>query len=692
MKLSTLTEISSASDMIDTFGGYNHNIKIADGEFYDMQNMSSSNYPAISPRERRGRCLTVQDFDTTASVSRPDLYYVSFDDAVFLSRINFVPGTYQFVYEASGWTSDSQPIKIDTFGIGCYTIPTGEAPAVGTVITVTAVVKEFVSSEAYKSLTAKDSLCYIYGNELYINGKKVDGLYIEDEHPKLVSMGAYLIVMPGGIYINTKDFSDCGKIDAEYKSESTVTYSMCMMDGTSYGEPTISDDAPAKPKNGDIWIDTSSTPHVLRQYTSYTDKWVQVATTYIKIACTGIGASFEQYDGVKISGIDTSITQLAELEGKSSAIWEVHHDEDNPENDYIVVIGILDKVTTQTKQLKIERKMPKLDFVIESNNRLWGCRYGQQNGSRTIVNEIYASKLGDFKNWNCFMGISTDSYVANCGTDGEWTGAASYLGYPIFFKENFMHKVYGNYPANYQVQTTECRGVQKGCGGSLAIVNETLLYKSRNGICAYDGSLPREISASLGDIHYTGVDENMNISNGLFNGASAGAHLNKYYISMKSEIDSQWYLFVYDTSLGLWHKEDKLRAHDFCSVGGELYAIDYSDDTKIISLLGSGVKDQSPVSWMVESGILGSSSPYKKYISKLNIRISLDVGTRVNFYIQYDSCGEWKHVSTVNGTGVRSFTVPIRPKRCDHFRIRIQGIGDAKILSISKTIESGSDR
>ena len=74
-----------------------------------------------------------------------------------------------------------------------------------------------------------------------------------------------------------------------------------------------------------------------------------------------------------------------------------------------------------------------MDFVIESGNRLWGCRYGKALNGET-VNEIYASKLGDFRNWYCFAGISTDSYTASVGTDGAFTGAVTYMGRPIFFK------------------------------------------------------------------------------------------------------------------------------------------------------------------------------------------------------------------------------------------------------------------
>jgi hypothetical protein len=273
------------------------------------------------------------------------------------------------------------------------------------------------------------------------------------------------------------------------------------------------------------------------------------------------------------------------------------------------------------------------------------------------------------------MGLSTDSYTASCGTDGQWTGAITHLGYPLFFKENFVHKVYGNYPANFQIQTTACRGVQKGCGKSLAIVNEMLFYKTRGGICAYDGSLPAEISSALGEISYSD--------------AVGGGHNNKYYISMKSSENGNFVLFVYDTSKGMWHKEDEIKVEDFCSCDGELYAI---TNGQIKTLLGSGKKDSEEVNWMAESGIIGTALPDKKYISNIIVRMSLKVGTRVMFSIQYDSCGEWETVYTAKGVNLSSFSIPIKPKRCDHFRLRIEGVGDARILSITKTIEQGSDR
>lgn len=604
MKYSTLNESYSSRELVENFGGYNHNLRIAENEFYDMTNLSPDYLPALSPRKRRG--------------------------------------------------------------VHAY-------PSQGT--------------HYPNGLIAKDTLCYVDGTTLYIDDYPVAGLTLTNGPKQLISMGAYIIIMPDRKYVNTKDLTDKGDIDATWESSGTVTYELCRVDGSEYEEVTASSTEPSNPTHMMLWIDTSQTPHVLKQYSETTSMWVSIPSTYIKIKAQGIASAFSQYDGVKISGIDPELEQLKDLEGQVSALWDAYHDEEHSgADDYIVVIGILDSVSTQENTLTLERKMPNLDFIIESENRLWGCRYGTSlDGS--VVNEIYACKLGDFKNWNVFMGLSSDSYVASCGTDGQFTGAIAHLGYPLFFKEDCVHKVYGNFPSNFQIQTTACRGVQKGAGNSLAIVNERLYYKSRAGVCVYDGSLPAEISSAFGDDHFTGLDSNN--TDELRNGAVAGSNRNRYYISMKSDLDNNWHLFLYDAATGLWYREDNTRADAFCSCRGDLYFIDH--DTKKIMIADKGSAESETLTWSAETGVLGMGIPDKEYVSRLLIRMTLAIGTTVNFYMEYDSSGTWEPAGQITGTSMRSFVLPIRPKRCDHFRMKITGSGDAKIHSIVKTIEQGSD-
>lgn len=594
MKYPTLTQQETSRNMVDAFRGYNHNLRIGDGEFFDMKNMTSDHYPVLSPRGNRG------------------------------------------VYA-----------KLDN--------PQG--------------------------LIAKDTLCYVDGTEFVMDEYRIEmGLSTKPEDcPKtLVSMGAYVIILPDKKYINTKDITDYGNIEAEVHTSSPVSFTLCRVDGTEYAAQAQADE-PVAPEHMALWIDTSTTPHTLKQWSETSGMWVTIATTYVKIQSPGIGVDFEKYDGISISGLSGSAltdnvtgeviedtSELAALDG-AAVIWD-------KADDYIVIVGMLDVTRTIRDSITVSRQMPKMDFVVESENRLWGCRYGVANNG-DVVNEIYASKLGDFKNWNCFMSLSTDSYAASVGTDGQFTGAITHLGYPLFFKENCVHKVYGNYPANFQIQTTACRGVQIGSERSLAIVNEILYYKAKHAVCAYDGSLPVEISTAMGEERYSD--------------AVAGSHGNKYYISMKDTTD-KYHLFVYDTAKGMWHKEDNLRADAFCSCRDEMYCIDY-DTKQIITMLGSGDKNTERVPWMVETGDLGIYSPDMKYISRITVRMMLDVGSEVRFFAQYDFSDDWEELFVMRGTNLRSFSIPIRPKRCDHIRLRIEGDGMAKIYSITKTIEQGSE-
>ena len=54
MKRPQLPYRSVERSMIDTFRGYNHNLRIGDGEAWEMQNMTSDLYPVLSPRKKRG--------------------------------------------------------------------------------------------------------------------------------------------------------------------------------------------------------------------------------------------------------------------------------------------------------------------------------------------------------------------------------------------------------------------------------------------------------------------------------------------------------------------------------------------------------------------------------------------------------------------------------------------------------------
>ena len=525
----------------------------------------------------------------------------------------------------------------------------------------------------------RDALVYVDGDTLYINSEAVTGLVLLTgagyTDKQLVSMGAYIIILPDKMYVNTADLSDYGYINSTYTFTGDVLLTPARVDGTDMdmGLVSVGTSPPADPGNGDYWVDTSEIPHTLRQFSAMSEAWAEIASAYTKISLPGIGTYFSLDDGVEISGLDFTgtdpglLSEIADLNGyKVLSVIE---------DDYIIVPGILSQVHTLVEaSVTVTRAMPDMDFVIESENRLWGCKYGVVDGA--TVNELYACALGDFKNWNRFAGVSTDSYAVNVGTDGEFTGAITYLGYPVFFKEGCLHKVYGSMPSNYRVETTECRGVQEGSHKSLAIVNEMLLYKGRTDILAYDGSLPVGIGEKLGEETYRD--------------AVAGVYKSRYYISMKDSANA-WHLFMYDTGMRLWFREDATQAFGFAQVDDELYYIDAST-RKLSAIFGKTGTKEAAVTFSAETGIIGFESKDHKYVSRLVIRGKVASGASLTVYFRYDSTGNWESAGTVTGAGVvKSVVLPLRPKRCEHFEMKLAGSGEVRIFSIATIREYGGD-
>lgn len=292
---------------------------------------------------------------------------------------------------------------------------------------------------------------------------------------QLVSIGAYITAFPERLFFNTKWQNDtdsgpkCGNIGALSRVVTPVSIQICRYDGRDYDtqNPVRGNDPPSQRYNGMLWLDTSSGVDVLKQYTASTDSWFQVSTVYLKIQNRdpgnesinlGLGGNFKRYDTVRIRNMDE---YNCTLHGSTdAALWAVAKEQlkklteqelvvYDAGNNYIVVAGMLsaqvDCVPSVQRPLEIERRVPIMDYVVEHDNRLWGCHYGLNEDGK-FVNEIYCSKQGDFRNWYCFMGLSTDSWQASIGVDGLFTGACVLNGYVYFFKENAAIRVGGKLP------------------------------------------------------------------------------------------------------------------------------------------------------------------------------------------------------------------------------------------------------
>lgn len=563
MEMPTLRRLWTSRRTVDAFGGLNRSPRTGEGEFAQMENLSSDFYPVLAP------CPPREQLDITGVTS----------------------------------------------------------------------------------LGAGQRLFYTQGTELVLGDRRIDLGLSPDGNKILVKMGAYVVVFPDKKYASTLENGDCGSLEARFEAANAVL-TPCTLEGADRIPDYIQSAEPLSPENGTLWLDTAASPAVLKEWSAASNLWAAVETAYVRIEAPGIGVPFLQYDGVTLSGAEA-------LDG-ANVIWQAG-------SDFAVVSGVLEG-QKHMRGLVLSRTVPEMDYVIECGNRLWGCRAGTDRLGNP-VNEIYASKLGDFRNWNCFMGLSTDSYAVTVGTQGPFTGAITYLGNPLFFKEDCLYKIYGSYPAAFHVQSTACRGVAQGGGESLAIVGETLFYKSPMGVCAYDGSLPAEVGRNLGfDPLEGGV------------GAGFGG---KYFLSLQEHTGTDA-LYVYDKLLGQWHRETGFGARQMVSHAGKLYGLDKNGGLWLLR----GGKSRARVKWMARTGRISGWDGKRMVLKSLELQLLLANRARMDISVRYDDRGAWERIGTLTGSD-RRFLLPIRPKPCSHLELLLEGEGDIRLLSLTRVLRQG---
>ncbi|MBE6880333.1 MAG: hypothetical protein E7490_05830 [Ruminococcaceae bacterium] len=488
-----------------------------------------------------------------------------------------------------------------------------------------------------------DMLVYTVSDGIYIGDTKID-LELTETRKKLVSMGAYIVILPDWIVINTEDMTNIDSLRV------TIT------GGTLY-EKNINQTSPTIDIRKLMYYETDS------------------SNLSLSLLQVGDRVTLEYAYKNRAYSIRAYITAISDdedylPEGKTAIIFDTTGDLYQSTRYFYTEQRDMTGGRTVAKHMnvtlersaEVQRLMiPKMDYdlVIEHNNRLWGC--SSEN------HEIYCSKLGDPFVWKEYNGISTDSYAVTVGSDGDFTGSAVYNDSILFFKENCVHSIYGTKPSNFTLSTTELRGVQKGSHNSICKSNGLLYYKAPEGIFVFNGSTSVRADARLGrDITDTAVGV---------------ADDNAVYMA------TDYRVYVYDCLHDSWHTEDimggygtMISGHNY---GGALYlTMVIGNFVRLYLMRGNDdsiTEFEEDVSFGLVTGDLNRTGAIMRHISKLRFVIGVDDKYRdVSFSISISyNGGEYKTVYSYDSTKTKPnteiFTVPIIPMRCQRMKIRIGG-------------------
>lgn len=671
------SNISKNAVYIDSFGGINERLIIGDNEFSEAVNMSDRDLPAMSTRKP----LTI--FKTEEEKYPINSFAIN-NDVMYALSSN---GTFYYGENAVSLDGAANN-KLLRNGNSLFMYPKGTVISLPSTTSADDVVK---FKDVAQVLKRRETFSfYVYFYPCIISG--VEKTQFSSNSPENPTVGMY--------WSNYSDSSLqlCTEVDA---GTNAATWKSVESDGIAV-----------------LFLDDMT-----------------------QITKEGISEHFRDGDAIEISGAEMSCCN------GSFVVNSVTTDLNN--NGVLVLNGRIDSVYSDfSHNVVLEKKMPKISHCVGVDNRLWGCYCGYDNNGN-LINEIYGSALGRPDVWYRFDNTLQQSYAASIVSDGAFTGIGIIGGHPAFFKENCIHKLYGSNPSNYAIQTIDCLGVKEGCDGSVCVINGITYYMSKKGIMAISDGYPTLISNK---IDFDGVKSVAcaNINNELHVVFLKDGEINLYIYNPTTGI---WHnnncidlpaasdgsdiriCFCKDSLMVFCRDGNKIeekrtellnRYNELSQLTGLEAVGALTAKLEIMIILKTGMYkalvktkgnliffgDEYPIptgegfpfaesekenpdemKWEITTGAFGYSYTNFKVPSSVGIRILLDAGSNCNIEAEYDSNGIWEYVDNLIGderTCVRF--VNMKPYQCDHFRLRLSGIGKVSIVNMMvKYTQGGSN-
>ena len=468
---------------------------------------------------------------------------------------------------------------------------------------------------------------------------------------KLVSVGNRLVVGESGSYIHEKDgetefFETTGNFSITVRAEKCdYGGNFTISEKTAYSEAYGGPGGTYFKLYGKVYRKNRGEPDPNGRYEKLAEVLSVPGTGFVAYGSRAANSK-KQYLKVLSAKYEKDVL----LQGYSN------HEE---HNEYTSILTIEAEGAKESFNWNIENKYDDITFestdpqyhdVVAWKKRLWGYQGSVLHGT---VQDIWDS-FG-IVDWNTGDNTYTEAISQPLWQGGNITGIAALMNGLVYFKEDCITVVTGNYPAVMSSNTIPCRGLPPENRRSVAVANECVYYLSTDGVYRFDGNIPRCISR---DVKISGTDAV---------GASDG---NKYWLSLKED-SGKYALYVYDINYGIWHKEDATQAASFTMLGGEMHM---AVGTEIYNLNSP----QEDVNWECELWYDEGTHRKKKY---KEIIVRGNVG-ECELYLKPDD-GDWKLIGAVQDKMRMKFL----PFDCEELHLKLKGKGICEIKSIDRTFE-----
>lgn len=295
---------------------------------------------------------------------------------------------------------------------------------------------------------------------------------------------------------------------------------------------------------------------------------------------------------------------------------------------------------------------PDIDKATVHNNRVFGIKGAN----------IYASKQGDFKEWNVFNQLNTDSWATDVAGAVDFKTIGNYQNHVVMQSDVNMFELYGYKPSNFQVQET----VKVGSFVFSYVELESVLYfANSDGIYAYAGGVPRKISQGI-DIP--------------FKSAELGSDGRKLYASVFD--GTEYHLFVFDSDTGLITRYDNLNVIQFTVHEGHMLAL--CSDGKVYKF-DSGTET---IEWELET--IGFIDDYfsRSGVKNIEIHAEMSANSHLNVFVQTDNDKSWRLVKNFISESSKMLLLPVNIST-NWYKIKIAGRGYVKINAIKRVATKG---